>query len=588
MDDPALRGTGLDRRTFLRATSGILPAGHLPGGVAPPGARPASHPPSHPAGAPPAPAPPTSSGLLFREWLRNPHDHPLVPDVSYAGYRRGETPLPVRRVAARVTAFGGRGDGRTDNTAALRRAIDAAAARGGGAVLLPPGEFRVDGFVWLNRSGVVLRGAGRSRTRIVFTRSLNQVLGELRYDGQSQWSYAGGLVWIAPGDSFDRHGRLLSWDGRPVDPAGTVPNDWEQWRGGGFHQGHRLAKVTRDARRGARVLTVDTTAGLRPGQFVLMTWRNAGAAGGYSLLKHLAGSPLLADAYDWRSAGWMLPPDLPCYRWPVQVLGVRGRTVCLAQPVRLDVRAGEWDVDLQQIGPYVRECGVEHLTLALRGPTHPAETHLQQYGANGVYLNRAVDCWVREVDVDGGENGLVVSQCKQVTASGFAVRSPVKVHHGTACRFMSADVLHEDFVLDPARIFHGINHEWLSSGIVWSRGRLVHGTFDSHRGLPFDNVRAEVLLDRNDGAAGGSGLAGPRNGRRVVGWNVDNRGPTGTGVNQPESLSSGALVGVRGPRDDRCDRATVCGDKGTRSYDEGKVPQPVNLYEAQLAARLRC
>jgi hypothetical protein len=57
-------------------------------------------------------------------------------------------------------------------------------------------------------------------------------------------------------------------------------------------------------------------------------------------------------------------------------------------------------------------------------------------------------------------------------------------------------------------------------------------------------------------------------------------------VNQPDTLSSGALVGVRGPRSDACSSGMVCGDKGTRSVEAGKVPTPANLYEAQLLARL--
>jgi hypothetical protein len=557
---------GLDRRRFL----GLVAA--VPATVALP--------------ALPAAAAAAPSADLFAEWSGNRNNHPQLPDSSYAGYKRGERSLPNPPVVATVTEFGGKPDGVTDNTTALRRAIDAAAARGGGAVSLPAGDFLVSGLVRLNRSGVVLRGAGRTQTRIVFTRNLRQIIGDNRQNDQSQWSYAGGLLWIAPADSFDSSGRLLNWDGTPVNLSGNTVNDWEQWRSGGFHQGRRLAKVTANATRGARSVTVNSTAGLRVGQIALMTWKNPGSSGGYSLLKHVGGSALLSSNYNWSSATLLLPPRTPRYRWPVKIESISGNTVRLAQPLRLDVRAVEWDVDFQDLGPSIQESGVERLTLALRGPTHPQETHLQHYGSNGVYLNRAVNCWVRDVDIDGGENGLMMSQVKQVTATGFAIRSPVRLHHATACRFMAADVLFQDFVVDPVRIYHGLNHEWLSSGIVWSRGLLAHGTFDSHRGLPFDNVRTEIIVARNDGAAGGNSAAGPRNGRRIVHWNVDNRGTSGTWVNQLDGLSSGALVGVRGPRDDSCSSGMVCGEKGSRRVDEGVVPTPANLYEAQRAARL--
>jgi len=40
-----------------------------------------------------------------------------------------------------ITNFGARADGRTDNTAAIHRAIDACAAAGGGRVVVPAGRF---------------------------------------------------------------------------------------------------------------------------------------------------------------------------------------------------------------------------------------------------------------------------------------------------------------------------------------------------------------------------------------------------------------------------------------------------------------
>ena len=56
------------------------------------------------------------------------------------------------------------GDGKTDVSAALQRAIDG--ARTPGAVLLPPGKFLLSDQVNL-RSGVVLRGAGMDRTLLI-------------------------------------------------------------------------------------------------------------------------------------------------------------------------------------------------------------------------------------------------------------------------------------------------------------------------------------------------------------------------------------------------------------------------------------
>jgi hypothetical protein len=90
-------------------------------------------------------------------------------DFSYAGYRNGEVPLPVRprtrriRVAADTT-------GAEDAGPAIQAAIDKAEAALGGVVYLPTGLYRVDGLLTVDASRVVLRGAGPDKSRLRFTR----------------------------------------------------------------------------------------------------------------------------------------------------------------------------------------------------------------------------------------------------------------------------------------------------------------------------------------------------------------------------------------------------------------------------------
>jgi len=80
-----------------------------------------------------------------------------------------ETKLPVFPAATfPVTAYGGKGDGKTDNTAAFRAAVDAANTAGGGHVTVPSGTW-VTGAIYLKSnvdlnlaSGATLKFSGDS------------------------------------------------------------------------------------------------------------------------------------------------------------------------------------------------------------------------------------------------------------------------------------------------------------------------------------------------------------------------------------------------------------------------------------------
>ena len=96
----------------------------------------------------------------------------FLPDFSYAGYRNGEQELPTAPGGPllSVVDYGADPTAGRDSTAAIQAAIDAAGAAGGGIVLLPAGRYRCDGVLTVDRSGVVVRGAGPEQTFVQFTR----------------------------------------------------------------------------------------------------------------------------------------------------------------------------------------------------------------------------------------------------------------------------------------------------------------------------------------------------------------------------------------------------------------------------------
>lgn len=104
----------------------------------------------------------------------------IVQDFSFAGYQRGEVPLPVNPPGAThdVTTYGADASGTTDSTNAIQTAIDAAEAAGGGIVWMPAGTYRVspqgsaDHCLRISANGVVLRGAGVGHTFLLNTETV--------------------------------------------------------------------------------------------------------------------------------------------------------------------------------------------------------------------------------------------------------------------------------------------------------------------------------------------------------------------------------------------------------------------------------
>ncbi|PSC69036.1 band 7 [Micractinium conductrix] len=121
-------------------------------------------------------------------------------DWSLSGYREGREPIPNPPATLNVRSFGARGDGTTDDTAALQAAVKAAnAGPTGGVILLPAGTYVLNRPLTVLRGGVVLRGEGQGRTVIHIPRSLSDVFSgtwSAGADGtvESSWSFGGAFI----------------------------------------------------------------------------------------------------------------------------------------------------------------------------------------------------------------------------------------------------------------------------------------------------------------------------------------------------------------------------------------------------------
>jgi hypothetical protein len=344
--------------------------------------------------------------------------------------------------------------------------------------------------------------------------------------------------------------------------------------------------VVRPARQGETSVVIDSEDAKEvreagPG-LVQMTW-----IGGESLCRHIAGSPEAFASYPWRDWGMVRDGRLT-WTWVNEIVRVDGDRVELKKPLRLAVHP-DWRVTIGRLRA-VREVGIESLTL--RMPPHPPREHLQDAGYNAVCMTSAVHGWIRDVTMENVDNGVILEHTSHVTVDGLVLTGD-KHHHATSFALISNDNRVTNFHIR-SKPWHGFSVQDLSSGNVWHRGVLEHGTLDSHRGMPFDSLRTNIEI-RNDGRPGGAKGAGPFAGRRIVHWNLRVTHPDprkgGRWIANPELLPMGALVGIQGAalvQDTKPPDLDVMppGGKGCLVVDLGATPQPEDLYEAQLRLRL--
>ncbi len=98
-------------------------------------------------------------------------------------------------------------------------------------MLIPPGTYRIDDLIRIGHDNVVLKGAGSGRTTLYATRNLTELIGVYgsRYGGdKSSWSWAGGLIWLAPKARWDSLVTAIRDRAWPFEGwTGNKRDEWE-------------------------------------------------------------------------------------------------------------------------------------------------------------------------------------------------------------------------------------------------------------------------------------------------------------------------------------------------------------------------
>lgn len=481
--------------------------------------------------------------------------------IVYPNWRRCGVQGGIPLLAAKTTvdAFGGRANDGADDSTALDRACEAAAAGGGGAVLLEEGTYHLDWPVTVRHDGVVIRGRGADKTKLIFRYALPS--GGVAFYGLKSGDRVGrntqitlharptGLATMSiqvedrvihqwkrsthSGNTFATGVSAREIVGRLADGPHTLRgvaqyqdgasqtteisivldakfNDTRRvpdWRAAIVFAGRGLdgppIELTGDGRRGSRTLPLRTTAGLNAGDCMFIEapatpqWKQ-----------------LTKNACPWGR-----------YReYVLQIEKIDGNTITASQPLRIEFPAADGAL-VRRVVP-IRHCGVEDLTLE----------QSENLWISGVLFSHGWNCWTR---------GVTIKKCGRFPVYG----SQAKWCEIRECVFDDAwfkggggtayagwdncwDCLMEG--VETFKLRHGPLFQWAASGNVIRKSVFHESDAQWHSGWTHENLIEQCVVESATGHGGyGYGMwasppedsaHGPNGPRNVV-YNCDVRSP---------------------------------------------------------------
>lgn len=400
-----------------------------------------------------------------------------LPDFSFAGYQRGEKPIPSPAVTHNIRDFGAKGDGIADDSAAFKKAVTSVQR---GVILIPAGRYIITDIIEITKPGVILRGEDRDRTVLYFPKPLNDIRpnwgATTTGDRTSNYSWSGGFIWVK--------GSL-----------GLA----------------KLADIVAPAPRGARQLALSTTAGIKPGDTIAIRQKDTAEN---SLARHLYSE----EQADMKNLKGSTTTSLPA-----RVAAVNGNTITIDRALRTEVR-GEWSPIVSTHKPTVSEVGIENITFEF--PAIPYGGHFTELGNNPVALSGVAHCWIRNIKILNCDSGPMLS-CDFCTVDGIVYetqRAPDKRrngrgHHGTIVS--GNDNLFTRFEINQ-QFEHDLTAGACSSGNVFSVGRGEDLCFDHHKRAPYENLFTDIDIGEGTHAwrCGGGKELGWNTGARETFWNI--------------------------------------------------------------------
>ncbi len=462
-----------------------------------------------------------------------------LPDFSYAGYQRGEKPLPRLTPACSVRDFGAVGDGSTDDTRAFQKAI---AQSAGKTILVPQGVYVITDFLNIDTTGTSLTGVGSGQSILKFPRPLNEI--------KPNWGAT----------TSGQRTSNYSWSGGFITIRGPTSTQF-------------LTEVAADAKRSEQSLRVVDVENLRVGDEVRLQLSDTKQQ---TLARYLyANDP--GPMQNLGSRGSV------SFTTRITQVDVNGRRIEFDRPLRNDVRS-EWKPQIFSISGGVEEVGVEEL--GFQFPDLPYEGHFTELGYNAMAMSGVRNCWAKNLRIYNADSGIFISG-SNITLSGIEFDSDRPIersrkatgHHGITLGGQDNLLNGFDF---RTRFMHDITVSHNSAGNVVADGQGLDLCFDHHRYAPHANLFTNIDLGEGSRMfqSGGGAALGRHSASWTTFWGIRARQPQSWPKDWGPDMMN--LVGL--PSSD----AAVTETSG-RWFEPLAVErlQPADLYQAQLAKRLQ-
>lgn len=348
-----------------------------------------------------------------------------IPDYSHAGYKGGGVPLPTVPVVLTISPVAG------DDTASIQAAIDQVAtlpvqANGyRGTVRLTAGVYDVAGTVRVNRSGVVLSGAGDGADPAANT--------IIRRTGTSTATV------IVAGSGTDS-------DFRP-EVAGT-----------------RRAITTARVSVGSRSFTVDNASGFRVGDPVIVlhpstaAWIAAMDNGG------------VTDANVWRPG----EIDIRYHRY---ITAISGNTIAIDAPVfnHLERSLSQSYIYKYDPSSVLTNIGIEKLLVDIVTAGPEAETHAQ----DAITFVGAENCWLRDATMQHFVHaGVQFTNSTRCTVERTRAIDPHSIITGS--RRYNFSTYHAQLILFRDSFASYARHAFITNGTSTDSGSVVLDSTSDH------------------------------------------------------------------------------------------------------------